>query len=188
MVIYNSSMSNNESMQPSVTIVSAADAGYFWGLYLLAASVAKSGMGFPMNLLIKGFNDPQRRLLEQFDGVTLHEISDDSARNLCMRKAEAFSHAETDYIAWLDSDCVVVGDISELIIPMNGEMQMVHRARGWPVPSPKPGRKMSAKGMNRDTIRSLHRIVSSCTAAICRSLPVGRSRSKKCCRRRTRVW
>ncbi len=124
MVIYNSSMSNNESMQPSVTIVSAADAGYFWGLYLLAASVAKSGMGFPMNLLIKGFNDPQRRLLEQFDGVTLHEISDDSARNLCMRKAEAFSHAETDYIAWLDSDCVVVGDISELIIPMNGEMQL----------------------------------------------------------------
>ena len=39
---------------PSVTIVSAADAGYFWGLFLLAASNARSGMGFPMNLLTKG--------------------------------------------------------------------------------------------------------------------------------------
>jgi hypothetical protein len=114
----------DEAPNPSVTIVSAADAGYFWGLFLLAASTAKSQMGFPMNLLIKGFSDRQKALLEQFPGVRLHEISDDSARNLCMRKAEAFSHADTDYIAWLDSDCVVVGDVSKLIVPANREMQL----------------------------------------------------------------
>ena len=59
---------SSEMEAPSVTIVSAADAGYFWGLFLLAASNAKSGMGLPMSLLTKGFSDRQKELLRQFPG------------------------------------------------------------------------------------------------------------------------
>ena len=107
-----------------ITIVSACDRNYLWGAYLLAASVARFTPGVRMQHLQIGFTPEDTRLLTQFPNVRVLPLADNDPRNVANRKAEALLSADTDYVAWLDADCMIIGDVSQLLVPPNGEFQI----------------------------------------------------------------
>jgi len=111
-------------MQPQVTIVSACDRNFLWGAFLLAASAARNIPQVPLHLLHSGFTPEDIALFTQFPQVTAIPLSDDDKRNVSNRKSEALLTASTEYIAWMDSDCMVIGDIADQLIPANGEFQI----------------------------------------------------------------
>lgn len=109
---------------PDLTLVTAADQNYFWGLYLLAASVERGALGNRLVIFHTGLDADSERLLTQFRRVELRKFAEkESPLGLHCRKAEAMLQAEGEYLAWLDSDCLVIGDVNEWMIPGNGEMQ-----------------------------------------------------------------
>jgi hypothetical protein len=109
---------------PSLTIVSACDRNFLWGAFLLAASVHRQLPQVPFLLLETGFQPEDQALIKQFPGAQIRSLSSGNRRNVCNRKPEAILSADTEFIAWLDSDCMVLGDLSELLIPTNGEFQI----------------------------------------------------------------
>jgi hypothetical protein len=111
-------------MKPEITIVSACDRNFLWGAFLLAASATRFIPQVPLHLLQTGFSAEDMRLFTQFPQVTLLPLSDDDKRNVSNRKSEAILTADTEYIAWMDSDCMVMGDITDLLLPANGEFQV----------------------------------------------------------------
>jgi hypothetical protein len=108
----------------NITIVSACDRNYLLGIFLLAASAARYLPEVPFNLLQTGLGPDERRLLNQFPNVRLLELSAENRRNVCNRKHEALLTADTEYIAWFDADCMIIGDIGPLLIPRNHEFQI----------------------------------------------------------------
>lgn len=109
---------------PELTLVTAADQNYFWGLYLLAASVDRGALGDRLMIFHTGLDADSERLLTQFRRVELREFAKkESPLGLHCRKAEAMLQAEGEYLAWLDSDCLVIGDVNEWMAPLNGQMQ-----------------------------------------------------------------
>jgi len=111
-------------MNPETTIVSACDRNFLWGAFLLAASAARHIPGVPVHILQTGFTDQDAAYFEQLPDVRLIRLGDDDPRNVANRKSEAILTGETEYIAWLDADCMVVGDIRPLLKPVNGEFQI----------------------------------------------------------------
>jgi hypothetical protein len=108
-----------------VTIVSACDRNFLWGIYLLAVSAARSIPGVPLVALVTGFSAEDETYLTQFPGVTVRQLSEGNRRSVANRKAEALlTPIETDYVAWLDADCFVIGDIRPYLRPGNGELQI----------------------------------------------------------------
>jgi hypothetical protein len=108
---------------PVVTLVTAANQNYFLGLFLLAASVERWQLGDRLLMFHTGLDADSERWLRQFRRVELRQFKKPSPFGLHCRKAEAMLEAGGDYIAWLDSDCLVVGDLNGLIIPANGQLQ-----------------------------------------------------------------
>jgi len=111
-------------MKESLTIVSACDRNFLWGAYLLAASAARNVPGIPVHLLQTGFTDRDIAFISQFPDVRVLPLKDNNPRSVANRKAEALLSAETDYVAWLDADCFIIGDIRKYLIPANGEFQI----------------------------------------------------------------
>ena len=109
--------------KPDVTLVTAADQNYFWGLYLLAASVERWQLGDRLMIFHTGLDAASEAYLEQFSRVELRKFTQTKPFGLHCRKAEAMVQADGEYIGWLDSDCLVIGDLNELIIPENGQIQ-----------------------------------------------------------------
>jgi hypothetical protein len=112
----------------NLTIVSACDRNFLWGAYLLGASCAKNLPQTPVHLLQTGFTPADIDLLRQFPTVKVLPLDPGDLRNVCNRKAEALLTADTEYLGWLDSDCMVIGDVSRLLPPANGEFQIRLRA------------------------------------------------------------
>jgi hypothetical protein len=108
----------------SVTIVSACDRNFIWGAFLLAASVARHLPGNLLHVFQPDFTTEDSSLLEQFPNVRVSRLSDDNPRNVSNRKAEAILAVESEYIAWFDSDCMVIGDVGPMLVPSNGEFQI----------------------------------------------------------------
>lgn len=112
------------SIIKNCTIVSAADRNYFWGLLLLTASVRNAGLVCPMHLLVRDLSSNQIDSLKSLGNVSIEEIDPANRRNPCTWKPTALQCADTEYVAWFDADCLVIGDISELLIPTNSEFQI----------------------------------------------------------------
>ena len=108
----------------NITIVSACDRNFLWGAYLLAASSARFLPQTPVHILQTGFTAADQALLEQFPTVKVLSLADDDPRNVANRKSEALLSADTEFVAWFDADCMVIGDISPYLIPKNGEFQI----------------------------------------------------------------
>jgi hypothetical protein len=111
-------------MSDNVTIVSACDRNFVWGAFLLAASSAKNVPGTPVHILETGFTEEDRDLFRQFPGVRVLPLEDGDPRSVANRKSEALLSAESEYVAWLDADCMVIGDIRALLVPSKGEFQI----------------------------------------------------------------
>lgn len=107
------------------TIVTACNRSYFWGAFLLIASIRYSGGKLPVIVLGHRLTDFQKRALSQFENVSMFSTSNPNPH---LSKAEALAHATTEYITWLDADCMYVGNIDHLLVPREGELQI--RLRG----------------------------------------------------------
>jgi len=112
----------------NLTIVSACDRNFLWGAYLLASSAARYIPDVQVQILETGFTPEDRKFIEQFPNVGLKPLEDNDPRSVANRKSEALLSADTDFIAWLDADCFVIGDIRKYLIPTNGKFQI--RIRG----------------------------------------------------------
>lgn len=109
--------------KPDLTLVTIGDQNYFWGLYLLAASVERWHLGNRLMMFHTGLDQASKHYLNQFSRVELRQFEKSSPFGLHCRKPEAMLQAEGEYLGWLDSDCLVIGDLNEDMIPLNGEMQ-----------------------------------------------------------------
>ncbi|MBI2424132.1 MAG: hypothetical protein HYV27_14975 [Candidatus Hydrogenedentes bacterium] len=99
-------------------IVSAANRRYFLGAYLLAASLRRAGMEEPLHLLAHGFRSEETAALEAFKAVKVHAASalDNVLNQLPLAKTAALLNApQAQHLTWIDSDCMVTGDISALL-------------------------------------------------------------------------
>ena len=106
------------------TIVSACDQKFLWGAFLLASSAARFLPDMTVHILQTGFSEEDIKLISQFPCVKVLPFSDNDPRNINNRKAEAILSATTEFVAWLDADCMVIGGIAPLLIPENGEFQI----------------------------------------------------------------
>ena len=100
----------------SKTIVTACDRNFAAGAFLLLSSLRRHGVDIPVHILIRDLPDAERRLLEQVDGVMLFAASKNATlQHMVYEKYEAVRTADTDLIIWMDSDCMVTGDVTEQI-------------------------------------------------------------------------
>lgn len=99
------------------TIVTAGDKRFFWGMYLLVASMRMHGMKNPILCLVKGLSKDEEHALEQFS-VKLCRSEEISLPVQAQKPSALFMGAQNaEYITWMDADCLVDGDISERLIP-----------------------------------------------------------------------
>ena len=110
----------------SNTVVAASDMNYFWGVFLMIASMRCYGMREPVIVLGTGYTPEAGRLLSQFGDVTVHEASP-SSRSLTCRKPEALLLAETDYATWVDCDGFFSGNCSALLTPPDQDHIRIRR-------------------------------------------------------------
>lgn len=100
----------------SKTIVTACDHHFVWGTFLLLLSLRRNGVRIPVHVVAHNLGEVDRALLHQIDGVTLFQAEDEANhRNIVYQKTAAILTAETDLVMWIDSDCMVTGDITPLI-------------------------------------------------------------------------
>ena len=115
---------SHEKTSSDLTIVTACDANYFWGAFLLVASLRQNRVASPIHVLVKGFDARQTGLLEQFRDVRVIPLAADNPRTLVTIKPYALMTAQTPWLAWLDADCMAIGDIEPLLIPENDSLQI----------------------------------------------------------------
>lgn len=111
-----------------LTIVTACDANYFWGAFLLTASLRQNRVAAPIHVLANGFDAEHTGMLEQFGKVRVIPLTPDNPRSLVTIKPHALMTAQTKWLAWLDADCMAIGDVSALLPPENGACQARLRA------------------------------------------------------------
>jgi hypothetical protein len=100
----------------SKTIVTACDHHFVWGTFLLLLSLRRHGVTLPVNVMTHGLGEVDRAMLHQIGGVSLFDADEQAGRrNIVYRKTAAILTANTDWVVWLDSDCIVTGDITPLI-------------------------------------------------------------------------
>ncbi len=100
----------------SKTIVTACDHNFVWGTFLLLLSLRRRGVRLPVHVVTHNLGETDRALLHQIEGVTLFPAADEiDHRNIVYQKTAAILTAGTDLIMWIDSDCIVTGDITPLI-------------------------------------------------------------------------
>ena len=104
------------------TIVTACDRNYIWGAYLLVASLRRFNIQCKIKIVGHDFDESDEEIFWQFEDVVVVKPQSGRARNVCTQKPEALYAADTDYITWMDSDCMVDGDISRFLIPEREEM------------------------------------------------------------------
>jgi hypothetical protein len=107
-----------------LTIATACDANYFWGAFLLTASLRQNRIGAPIHVLAKGFDAERIGMLEQFRDVRVIPLTPDNPRSLITIKPYALATARTKWLAWLDADCMAIGDVGTLLPPENGSFQI----------------------------------------------------------------
>jgi len=100
----------------SNTIVTVANRGYLWGVFLLIASMRRSGMDEPVLVYGSGFRDGDARILEALGSVRT-VFAGEAERSLTCSKAEAMLQADTEFVTWVDCDGFFTGNVSELLPP-----------------------------------------------------------------------
>lgn len=105
-------------------MVTTCDRNYLWGVFLLVASIHKENLPVKTLFVSVGFDSESERYLSQFPAVQVIRDDSDDPYSLNNRKAKAMLLADSDYIAWMDADCFVVGWIGDLLEPLNGQLQI----------------------------------------------------------------
>ncbi|QHI70551.1 glycosyltransferase family protein [Tichowtungia aerotolerans] len=109
----------------SKTIVTACDRNFAAGAFLMLSSLRRHGVNIPVHILERDLPDADRKLLEQVDGVTLFPASENAMlQHMVYEKYEAVRTAASDLIIWMDSDCIVTGDITPQIDATGAGLQI----------------------------------------------------------------
>lgn len=93
------------------TIVTACDSAYFWGAYILVASLRRHGVEDPIHVLADDFTNEDKALLEQFGNLRIIMAGEKSHSCMATQKPDAIFTADTELITWLDADLMAVGNI-----------------------------------------------------------------------------
>ena len=102
------------------TVVTAGGINYLWGLFMLIASMRKSGMDEPVLVGAHNFTPEAEAVLKQFGDVTICTLKKID-RSLACYKAHFMLQAQTEYITWADSDGFFVGNCSKRLPPLSPE-------------------------------------------------------------------
>lgn len=160
------------------TVVTACDKNYFWGAFLLAASMRMNGMDEPILVFQSGFTGEMKENLQRFGDVIIAEAPE-SKRNMTSRKGEAMLLAETDYVTWADCDGYFVGNCSAKLcrrepgviharLRSTADNALVYRNAGLYQPSdtigevPRQVLDVWCADVNERTSPRLHTCVSAC--------------------------
>ena len=106
------------------TIVTACNRQYLWGVILLLASIRLNMGKYPIHIFSPDLRDGEIKILEQFDDVKVFKSKN---KNPHMDKAKAILSADTDYVTWVDADCLFIGNLDHLLIPDSEGFQIRFR-------------------------------------------------------------
>lgn len=118
----------------SNTVVTVSNRNYLWGVFLLIASMRRSGMDEPVLVYGSGFESRDERVLQALGDVRIVPVGS-AVRSLTCSKADAMLLADTEYVTWVDCDGFFTGNVSELLVPpspdeihirMRGELENSH--------------------------------------------------------------
>lgn len=109
------------------TIVTICNPPFLWGCCLLLASVRYHQMKNPIHVMVKNLSQRDKDILAQFQPIKIIEVGDLTQRNPTTEKPYAILSAETPLVTWMDSDCIVTGNVSMLLEETNETLQIRFR-------------------------------------------------------------
>ncbi len=101
--------------ESNITVVTASDMNYLWGVFLLIASMRAGGMAEKALVLGSGYTEKAKALLHQFGEVEIHD-AEPSKRSMTCQKPDALLLARTDYAVWADCDGFFAGNCSKYLV------------------------------------------------------------------------
>ncbi len=104
------------------TIVTASDMNYAWGVWLLVASIRKSGMDEPILIGTFNWTDEWIEDICKFPGVKTVALPGNDKRNVTCQKPEIMMRAEGEFITWIDCDGVLSGNCSDILTGQKNEL------------------------------------------------------------------
>jgi hypothetical protein len=100
----------------SVGIVTACNPAYFPGTQMLIRSLANQGLAHNIWVCGIGLNGLQKRWLKAREvGVGELDIAADDSSGICWSKPSIINQSPFQKVVWIDSDCLVIRDIMELL-------------------------------------------------------------------------
>jgi lipopolysaccharide biosynthesis glycosyltransferase len=115
-------------MEFNKSIVTACDSNYIWGAYLLLASLAYNNVKSYKKVLGIMLSEEEEELLNQFPHTQVINSDRETDKSVCLMKPHAIFSADTDIIAWMDSDCIVTGDVTDFLDVQANEIQIRFRS------------------------------------------------------------
>ena len=119
-----------ESMREiNTTIVTAGDHGYWWGVFMFAASLRRNGMRHPIVVGAMDWTDEMKSLVTALGDITIVDIP---KSRLCMARQKPTmmmcDAVKTDWVCWVDSDGLFVGDCSEWLLLDDVDEVRIHKS------------------------------------------------------------
>jgi hypothetical protein len=105
---------DNHRTHPTNTIVTACDKEYFWGVLLLLGSIRMNHCELPIQIHTHGLGPRKAELLSHFKNV---KVIPSQARSPHLNKPLALLHAQTEFVTWIDADCIFKGNLEPLLTP-----------------------------------------------------------------------
>jgi hypothetical protein len=116
-------------MNTDKTIVTACDANYIWGALLLIISLKKYNVRAKIVVNAYDFDDQQIEYLKQFPDVEVVIGENPGKQCVCIMKPQAIFSAHTEWVIWMDADCVVTKDITDMLVTSRDGIQIRFREK-----------------------------------------------------------
>ncbi len=111
------------------TVVTACDHNFVWGAVLLGLSLRYYGMDCCYHVLGYDLPESDIRILESIPNTKVFSTQKSSSRSVCTQKPMAVATADTEFIIWMDADCIVTGNVDKYLVCPEGKFQIRFRSR-----------------------------------------------------------
>ena len=106
-----------KSSDIQTTVVTAGDAAFAWGAYLLVASMRRNGMCHPAVVGAMDWPDTMKDRLLALGDVTIRELPSSRQCVACQKPMlMGCDEVKTEWVCWADADGAFVGDCSEWLV------------------------------------------------------------------------
>ena len=127
------SLQSAKSSKLNTTVVTAGDQAYSWGVLLLVSSMRMNGMQHPLVVGAMDWTDNMKSLVLSLGSVTIIDLPKSRQCVACQKpRMMACDEVETDWVCWVDSDGLFVGDCSEWL--EGSDVDEVRIKRAYPIP------------------------------------------------------